>query len=136
VITFAGGHQVLTFTDRGIGLIVCPVAATGPAQASGHAHGHGHDHGYGHGQDHDHGTDGDEASGRAPEWDNVLRRLRFFGWELVREGGGDGPRLIGATPDGRPAYELFHCAVPPLDAAAAALAVRELCQAAAVVRLS
>jgi hypothetical protein len=121
VITFAGGHQVLTFAGHGVGLIICPDPARDrayPAQTSLHAE----------------------------EWRTVLNRLRAAGWELVQTEDGE-RHHVGATMDGRAAYLLTSpasantgspatgsTAATP-DAVQRRAAIIELCVAARVVPL-
>jgi hypothetical protein len=107
VITFAGGHQVLTFTDHGLGLIICPDP------------------------DRDRAYPGD-TSMQAEEWTTVLGRLRVAGWELADGAAGESRRLVGTTADGRAAYELVATSGPPADGSVARAVIEELCRAAGV----
>ena len=105
MITFAGGHQVLTFADSGVGLIVCPDPTRDRAYPG-------------------------QTSMHAEEWRTVLSRLRVSGWELARGADDHDRRLVGTTDDGRPAYQLVSAdAVTGGDARRAIL---ELCAAAGV----
>jgi hypothetical protein len=107
VITFAGGHQVLTFADHGLGLIICPDPGRDRAYPGA-------------------------TSLQAEEWTTVLARLRLAGWELSRGAAGEDRRLVGATADGRAAYELVATSGPIADAALAGAVLAELCRAAGV----
>lgn len=106
MITFAGGHQVLTFADRGVGLIVCPDPSRDRAYPG-------------------------QTSMHAEEWRTVLSRLWASGWELA--GGADehDRRLVGTTDDGRLAYQLVS-ADPVPGGGDARRAILELCAAAGV----
>ncbi len=107
MITFAGGHQVLTYADRGVGLIICPDPAGDRAYPGA-------------------------TSMHAQEWTTVMRRLEASGWEVVRNENGHGRQLIGTTWDGRAAYALRLNAVPVLEEQQLQTAWLELCESAGV----
>lgn len=107
MITFAGGHQVLTFADHGLGLIICPDP------------------------DRDRAYPG-ATSMHTEEWSTVLTRLQLAGWVLSAGGAGEGRRLVGTTPDGRPAYQLVATSGPTADADVGRAVIAELCRAAGV----
>lgn len=107
MITFAGGHQVLTFADHGLGLIICPDPGRDRAYPGA-------------------------TSLQAEEWSTVLTRLQIAGWELGAGETGADRRLVGRTADGRPAYELVATSGPIADATLARAVIRELCRAAGV----
>ena len=106
MITFAGGHQVLTFADRGVGLIVCPDPARDRAYPG-------------------------QTSLHAEEWRTVLTRLQASGWELAHGPDELDRRLIGTTDDGRYAYQLVSVERVP-DGDEARRTMLELCAAAGV----